>query len=104
MVVYGDFDFGQIRALIDASDMRTDMEADGPLFGIGGGCADADRLILAGKRPLMGGLGAEPVVPRSAGAARSLGYEPCRVTTPVSRLMSKGMAGRGAGSGVRRSR
>jgi hypothetical protein len=32
-MVYGDFDFGQVRALIDAADMRTHMEADGPLFG-----------------------------------------------------------------------
>jgi hypothetical protein len=101
---YGDFDFWPLRALAGATEKRKHMQADGLLSGGLNGCLKSDG-PLSGDGRLVFGMGkADAVIPGSVVAAGFVIDEPCRVTTPVSRMSLRRMAARGAGNGVPGSR
>jgi len=103
-MTYGDFDFGLIWARSGAAEERTYVKADRPLSGGREGCLKSDRPLSGGLRLLFGRPEADAGIPGSVVAAGSVSDGPCRVTTRVSRMMLRRMAGRAAGSGVPGSR
>lgn len=74
-----------------------DMRADG-------GGAGGERRVVTGLAARLTGLGTVRSIARNIIDAGSVDIGPCRVTASASRMVAREPAGRGAGTGVRRSR
>ncbi len=72
--------------LTGPADIRSSLEADRSDMGGGRGRPGADRRVLAGMPMPLATLGSSSPVPRYIVDAGSIGIEPCRVTTAVSRM------------------
>ncbi len=103
-MVYGDFDFGRLWAVAGAADKRTYLKAEGLLSGGREGRSRSDGPLSGSWRPLFDRREADSGLPGSVVVTGSVDDVPCRVTTPVSRMMLRSMEAREAGTGVPGSR
>jgi hypothetical protein len=100
-VAYGDFDFGQFGALIEAVEMQTDLKADRLFLRRRSGRLKSECPTLAIASLLLRRCGTDRSVPRSVVAVRWIGDEQCRIMTLVVRMGLQRAAERAADIDVR---
>lgn len=103
-MVYGDFDFGPLRALAWATEKRTCLKADRLLSDGREGRSKSDGPLSGSWRPLFGRREADSGLPGSVVVTGTVGDMPCRVTTRISRMTLRRMEAREAGTGAPGSR
>ena len=87
-VRYGIFGFELGSVTRDTADAGVNLDADCPSLGGHESFAGARSLALLDVVAHLMVIGADGIVSASMGAAGSVAFRPCRVTTPISRIVA----------------